>query len=409
MTKKDIQKFDKMVQKTFKGKKETFDEIIKICTNMMVQENEVVNLQLMNDIENNCSRNQADNYLDEYFSISNIIVKKLEQLENLSSEEQFKQALKGFAKNILLPVPLNLQQEKLIFAIEYLINVVVTEYNLSSMASDMDEQSTRKELEERFLGITQFSDLFLILFAILDDLKKNKRERVQIVEYSEMMVTFIVFGNLVRKKAFKEEGFEQQNIQSTNSTNYNPSSEKILQLKISIKGAKPPIWRRVLVQNDTTFEELHFIIQDIFNWEGDHLHLFNGINSYCDVELLEDSFGHGNQTFDESEYLISSELQNEKDKLRYIYDFGDDWVHEVLLEKMLEVDEKKEYPACIKGKRNGPLEDCGGMWGYRQITYAINNNDYEGLEFYFDEDGEFFYEDFDPEFFDIDEINRRLR
>ena len=46
------------------------------------------------------------------------------------------------------------------------------------------------------------------------------------------------------------------------------------QLKITIKGSKPPIWRRVIVPDQITFKQLHQVIQAIFGWEGMHLHEF---------------------------------------------------------------------------------------------------------------------------------------
>jgi hypothetical protein len=49
----------------------------------------------------------------------------------------------------------------------------------------------------------------------------------------------------------------------------------ILQLKITLRGTKPPIWRRVLVENTITFDALHDIIQITMGWTNNHLHEFN--------------------------------------------------------------------------------------------------------------------------------------
>ena len=35
----------------------------------------------------------------------------------------------------------------------------------------------------------------------------------------------------------------------------------------------------------------------------------------------------------------------------YEYDFGDSWEHELLVEKMLPLEEGKRYPICLTGKR----------------------------------------------------------
>jgi len=46
---------------------------------------------------------------------------------------------------------------------------------------------------------------------------------------------------------------------------------KILQLKITLKDVKPPVWRRVLVRDDITFYKLHRIIQYAMGWFESHL------------------------------------------------------------------------------------------------------------------------------------------
>src|SRR5664280_257485 len=50
----------------------------------------------------------------------------------------------------------------------------------------------------------------------------------------------------------------------------------VMQLKVSLKGAKPPIWRRLQMREDVTLDELHGIIQAAFMWYGGHLHVFEG-------------------------------------------------------------------------------------------------------------------------------------
>lgn len=57
-------------------------------------------------------------------------------------------------------------------------------------------------------------------------------------------------------------------------------------------------------------------------------------------------------------------------KLRYAYDFGDDWEHDILVEKVLDRDETATYPRCTGGRRAAPPEDCGGTWGYAELKDA---------------------------------------
>ena len=46
------------------------------------------------------------------------------------------------------------------------------------------------------------------------------------------------------------------------------------QLKITIKGSKPPIWRRVIVPDQITFRDLDDIIEEVFGWMHSHMFEF---------------------------------------------------------------------------------------------------------------------------------------
>jgi hypothetical protein len=88
--------------------------------------------------------------------------------------------------------------------------------------------------------------------------------------------------------------------------------------------------------------------------------------------------------------------------IRYVYDFGDDWVHRVVVEKVLRADRNVSYPCCIGGKRAGPPEDCGGVWGYEELLAAISDPDHAEHESMLEwVGGEFDPEDFEPASFAV--------
>ena len=178
------------------------------------------------------------------------------------------------------------------------------------------------------------------------------------------------------------------------------NTTNIYQLKISIKGAKPPIWRRVLIEDDLTYRGVHYIIQNIFEWNNSHLFEFvSSTRRYTDLDDdFMDSIGESVDKF-----TIGDDLKEIGDKIEYIYDFGDHWEHEVKLEDILEKKEHESYPKCIKGKGEGPLENIGGIWAYNEMLKAYKAGDKERLEEFCLED------DFELFEFDIDEVNARLR
>ena len=50
---------------------------------------------------------------------------------------------------------------------------------------------------------------------------------------------------------------------------------EIYQLKVTLLGTSPPIWRRLLVPADVTLAQLHDVLQAAMGWEDDHMHEFS--------------------------------------------------------------------------------------------------------------------------------------
>lgn len=172
----------------------------------------------------------------------------------------------------------------------------------------------------------------------------------------------------------------------------------IYQLKISLRGLRPPVWRRVLVAGDVTLDRLHEIIQAVMGWTDSHLHQFSvGKIFYADPEFELDAR-------DEARMTLGRAVPGEKSRFSYEYDFGDGWEHEILVEKILPREEGRRCPVCIAGKRACPPDDVGGVWGYVEFLAAIGDPKHPEHETML----EWIGGEFDPERFDIDEVNQRL-
>jgi len=140
-----------------------------------------------------------------------------------------------------------------------------------------------------------------------------------------------------------------------------------LQLKVTLAETKPPIWRRVLVPADITLDRLHDVIQAAFGWWNHHLHEFEvGRARYGPVDLDDD----WNPPKDERNMRLD-QLASPGTKLRYTYDFGDDWRHAIEVEKAIDADASVSLPALIDGRRACPPEDCGGPWGYGELLAVL--------------------------------------
>jgi hypothetical protein len=209
----------------------------------------------------------------------------------------------------------------------------------------------------------------------------------------------------------------------------------IYQIKITLTGSEPPIWRRILIPSQFTFEELHAVIQASLGWENAHLHQFmlgnqgNAIflshpsfeleptaiknRKVIDQKLADVGFDTSrlspgqleqSNVLDETDFVLEDVFPREGAKLLYLYDFGDSWEHEILVERIFAPEPGVEYPVCSEGARSGPPEDCGGIDGYADLLEALRDpkrDDHaEALDWIGD--------DFDPEYFDLAEISDEI-
>jgi Plasmid pRiA4b ORF-3-like protein. len=170
------------------------------------------------------------------------------------------------------------------------------------------------------------------------------------------------------------------------------------QLKITLQDVDPPIWRRVLVPSDFTLFDLHRVIQIVMGWEDCHLHDFSIKRQRYALPDIVDSDQEG----DESETRLC-DVVRPRSKFLYQYDFGDGWMHDLVVEKAVH-DVAAAGPFCVDGERAGPPEDSGGPWGYQVKLEALANPHDEESE----ELREWIGNDFDAELFERDSVNAQL-
>ena len=177
----------------------------------------------------------------------------------------------------------------------------------------------------------------------------------------------------------------------------------VYQLKVTLDGVRPPIWRRVLVK-DCTLAVLHDVIQIGMGWGGYHLHVFEiGDEQYGAPDQWQDDMG-GNDVGNEGKVKLSQIVGRGVKKFHYEYDMGDGWRHTIQVEKTLPAEAGVRYPHCVGGKRACPPEDCGGPWGYGDFLEAVQDPQHPEHE----ERREWIGGDFDPEAFDLEAVNRQL-
>lgn len=182
-------------------------------------------------------------------------------------------------------------------------------------------------------------------------------------------------------------------------------SRSVHRLRITLQGTSPPVWRRVAVPSSTTLEQLHRVLQDVMGWEDCHLHEFTfaGHRYGPRNELLD---GWGTRPKDEAGAKLLR-VAPAGARFTYLYDFGDGWQHEVVVEtveKAAPGAPGADGPVCLSGRRACPPEDCGGVWGYEHLLGALADPEHaEHAEM-----SEWVGDDHDPESFDLEAVNGRL-
>src|SRR5947209_13404990 len=149
---------------------------------------------------------------------------------------------------------------------------------------------------------------------------------------------------MAKRKAPKaaESGTTKKAVATPSKSQSPQAVGKVYQLKITLKDVKPPIWRRFQV-SDCSLVMLHEVIQVVMGWDDEHLYSVEvGETEYSDPR------GSGElDTEDASRARLSRLITNEKFKFTYTYDFGDNWEHEVLVEKIIPPEPGEMYPVCL--------------------------------------------------------------
>lgn len=175
----------------------------------------------------------------------------------------------------------------------------------------------------------------------------------------------------------------------------------VYQIKVTLAGSEPAIWRRFQVPESYTLHKLHKVLQIVMGWEECHLYEFMA-NKTSYGEPQPD---YGDRMKSAKNVKISQIAEREKTKLKYIYDFGDGWQHELFVEKILPMDPGIRYPVCLAGQQACPPEDCGGIGGYGYFLDAINDPKHEEHKDLL----EWIGGEFDPAAFDLERVNAELK
>lgn len=191
-----------------------------------------------------------------------------------------------------------------------------------------------------------------------------------------------------------------------------PTPPTLLTVRVDLVGASPPIWRRLELRGDLWLDEVHAVLQTAFDWTESHLHRFSAPGKDAwDMPYFLNGFDQleGEVGTPEQEVRIDQVLRAPKDWLTYLYDFGDDWEHRLVVESVREATPDDPPALCLDGRRAGPPENVGGTPSWNELAAALRKQPDPrklpgDLKMYAD----WLPPDVDPDRFDAELVNAAL-
>ena len=181
-------------------------------------------------------------------------------------------------------------------------------------------------------------------------------------------------------------------------------------IRIKLNNAPVNIWRELVVPSNITLEMLAYVLIDAMGWRHEHLYQYFGKNNTCYMNSRE--LKHRNDSFfafmsrvqykNSEKTSLEMVLQPKGERLKFEYDFGDSWTHDLWVKGARNYAPNEEpIIKLLKAQGECPPEDCGGVWGYARLLELNKKKrktaeEKERLEWYD------ILKDFDPEACDLE-------
>jgi hypothetical protein len=190
-----------------------------------------------------------------------------------------------------------------------------------------------------------------------------------------------------------------------------PPEVRGFRVRLDLRGAKPPVWRRLELPGDLSLPRLHDVIQAAMGWYNSHLHRFRtGVDRHSPYFVTHFDVEEGDDGTLEDDVRLDQLVAQKGDELWYEYDFGDGWDHRLTVEKVLEAPPSTTH--CTDGRMACPPEDCGGLGGYEELAAWVRSG-YDDALLPGNFDGgaharDWLPLDWQPDHFDVEETNAAL-
>jgi hypothetical protein len=145
------------------------------------------------------------------------------------------------------------------------------------------------------------------------------------------------------------------------------AESSVIVFKIALKNRKS-IWRRIAARSDQTLDDLHQAIFNAFDRYDEHLYSFyfpkpgakgrditrNSIEFTHPYNAESDS-PFPTDAMNAAEAKLGALHLKAKQRILYLFDFGDSWWHEITVESVHEPVEEGDYPRVVdQGGKSPP-------------------------------------------------------
>ncbi len=144
-------------------------------------------------------------------------------------------------------------------------------------------------------------------------------------------------------------------------------------LKVTLRDVSPPVWRLLEIPSEMTLGDLSGALEWAMGWEGYHLHVFTADGTAYWPRGNDDRF---DDYEDETRHQVGDVLPRSGMTMKWEYDMGDSWSHEIVVQSIAPASPGVTLPHCIDGSGACPPEDCGGAWGYADLVDAVGDADH---------------------------------
>lgn len=153
---------------------------------------------------------------------------------------------------------------------------------------------------------------------------------------------------------------------------------RVFELEAELELAGGASTRKLIVPAESTFEQLHAVLQAAFGWKNEHLYDFSLYKHpdqrEPDVELvvIEDDLSFRGDKARLLDGLRLIDYFNEYTYFVYRYDFGDNWIHRIRVTGY-----REDYPEpgtrLLAGEGDTPPENVGGIPGYEAFLQVLSD------------------------------------